>query len=111
MRCRAHQLCVIETIAIWDNESERALREQIDGLVVTTVVPVSPAHWRVAPEPRFTCPRMTLDAAGNVSVPGEVVCIKVPDAWLRPLGDEVPADGVHDEASMWRPKRQLEKSR
>lgn len=78
---KAHTLCMI----VPDRALLPELREQVRGLIVTTVCRVSVDHWDVAPTPVIILSIDALDEAGNVIRQGEPTPMYVPETWLRPI--------------------------
>jgi hypothetical protein len=77
-----HTLCLIQP----DANALPEEREQLSGLIVTTLHRTEGDCWDVAPAPRVTYSSPVLAACGtSIVLAGATVGVLIPAEWLRPI--------------------------
>lgn len=93
MRCKLHELCIVEP-GEQTAEPAISITSQVAGLLVTTLRARPNEIWEVAPAPLVRVYEMCTDISGRTILPG-VYDVYLPDSWLRPLrGDPLDIDLV-----------------
>lgn len=90
-------LCIIEPPPGPSNPACQEIRDQLAGLVVTTVSREQGDSWSVAPSPMLVTSFNACDRSGRPIKRGKPFEVYVLESWLRPIrGIAEPSSATHD---------------